>query len=100
MAKLGRYYLHSDLECEIDTWEEIWRSWQSGFKPIPDPCEPTEVCPEDFTCADKYAAALKEYEKRQVMCRELTQIQQDFGKLIDAFVDFLRLFLLQMAKMR
>ena len=89
MAKLRRYYLHSDLEAGTDTREEIWRSWQSGFKPIPDPCEPSKVYAEDFTCPKEFAAALKQYEKMQAVCRELTQIQHDFGKLIDAFVDFL-----------
>ena len=38
--------------------------------------------------------ALEEYERLQSICRGLKQIQDDFGKMVDAFVDFLLAVLL------
>ena len=44
---------------------------------------------QDFSSEESYTAALKEYERLQAVCRGLKEVQNDFGKMVDAFVDCL-----------
>ena len=34
MAKLRRYYLHGEWGGAADLWNNVWKSWKSGFKPV------------------------------------------------------------------
>ena len=74
MAKLRRYYLHGEWDDGVHMWNDIWESWQSGFKPIPDPHQPSAGYAEDFSCLKDFEAALKEHERLQAVCRELTHV--------------------------
>ena len=56
-----------------------------GFGPM----QPLPVFAEDFSSEKSSAAALEEYDRLQASCQGLKDIQDDLGKMVDAFVDFL-----------
>ena len=67
MAKLRRYYLHGGWDEAATLWQDIWDSWNTGLKPIPDPVETPLARSEDFSCSESYTAALQEHERLQTI---------------------------------
>ena len=89
MAKLRRYYLHGGWDGAADMWDNVWESWKSGFKPISrsNPADSSQR--RGIQLPEKFGCSAERCERLRAVCRDLTQVQNDFGKMIDAFVDFL-----------
>ena len=89
MAKLRRYYLHGGWDGAADVWETFGNPGKLASSEFRIPCSRLQCTPRISAARKIWLQRWRKYQRLRSICRGLTQIQHDFGKMIDAFVDFL-----------